>query len=102
MHSIVDTVPTPCGDIKRGWLIAEGLDESAVGPDHLLKEDTRGNQLLSIGSCKDVGAAIGFMLPSLPVCLIKGRDHWLWTTEGLWSGKFLFFGSYSVGAVLNL
>ncbi|KAJ5360166.1 hypothetical protein N7517_009357 [Penicillium concentricum] len=87
VHNILNTVPTLCSNIKRDLLIAEGDDESAVGADRVFKEDTRETQLVPIGKSKGVGAAMGFQLPSLLVWLIKGRDYWLWTTGGLWSGS---------------
>lgn len=87
VHNILNTVPTLCANIKRDLLIAEGKEESAVGADRVFKEDTRETQLVPIGKSKGVGAAMGFQLPSLFVWLVKGRDYWLWTTGGLWSGK---------------
>ncbi|KAJ5512774.1 hypothetical protein N7463_002326 [Penicillium fimorum] len=87
VHNILNTVPTLCANIKRDLLITEGKDEGDVGDDHMFKEDTRETQLVPIGKSKGVGAAMGFQLPSFLVWLIKGRDYWLWTTGGLWSGS---------------
>ncbi|KAJ5958843.1 uncharacterized protein N7479_005993 [Penicillium vulpinum] len=87
VHNILNTVPTLCANIKRDLLIAEGMEESAVGTDRVFKEDTRETQLVPIGKSKGVGTAMGWQLPSLLVWLIKGRDYWLWTTGGLWSGN---------------
>lgn len=87
VHNILNTVPTLCANIKRDLLIAQGKDETAVGLDRVFKEDTRETQLVPIGKSKGVGAAMGWQLPSLIVWMIKGRDYWLWTTGGLWSGN---------------
>ncbi|KAK4868211.1 hypothetical protein LT330_007409 [Penicillium expansum] len=86
IHNLTNTVVIMCANIKRDLLIAEGKDESSVGPDREFKEDTRESQLVPIGRSRGVGAAMGLALPSLFVWLIKGRDYWLWTTGGLWSG----------------
>lgn len=87
IHLILSAIPVLCANIKRDLLLASGKEESAVGEDRAFKEDTRETQMVPIGKSKGVGAAMGFQLPSLLVWLIKGRDYWLWTTGGLWSGK---------------
>ncbi|OQE26019.1 hypothetical protein PENFLA_c007G00051 [Penicillium flavigenum] len=88
VHNILNTVPTLCASMKRNLLIAEGQEESAVGPDRVF-EDTHGTQLVAIGrsTTKRVGAAMGFQLSSVMVWMIKGRDYLLWITGGLWSGN---------------
>lgn len=86
IHLILAAIPILCANIKRDLLLASGR-ESPVGEDRVFKEDTRETQMVPIGKSKGVGAAMGYQLPSLMVWLIKGRDYWLWTTGGLWSGK---------------
>ncbi|KAF2107282.1 hypothetical protein BDV96DRAFT_589458 [Lophiotrema nucula] len=87
VHNILAAIPVLCANIKRDLLLAAGKDETAVGADREFKEDTRETQMVPIGKSKGVGAAMGYKLPSFLVWLIKGRDYWLWTTGGLWSGK---------------
>ncbi|KAJ5293821.1 hypothetical protein PENANT_c002G01515 [Penicillium antarcticum] len=87
VHNILNTVPILCANIKRDLLLATGKAESAVAADRIFKEDTREMQLVPIGKSKGVGAAMGYQVPSWMVWAIKGRDYWLWTTGGLWSGK---------------
>ncbi len=90
IHLLMDAVPVLCGNIKRDFLLASGKKEeggSLSGEDRHYKEDTRETQMVPIGKSKGVGAAMGYQLPSFMVWLIKGRDYWLWTTGGLWSGK---------------
>jgi NADH dehydrogenase FAD-containing subunit len=87
VHNILNTVPILCANIKRDLLLAIGKEESAVAADRVFKEDKREMQLVPIGKSKGVGAAMGYQLPSWMVWAIKGRDYWLWTTGGLWSGK---------------
>ncbi|KAF2184219.1 FAD/NAD(P)-binding domain-containing protein [Zopfia rhizophila CBS 207.26] len=87
VHLILSAIPVLCANIKRDLLLAAGKDESSVGEDRVFKEDTRETQMVPIGKSKGVGAAMGYQLPSFLVWLIKGRDYWLWTTGGLWSGK---------------
>lgn len=87
IHLILNAVPVLCANIKNDLLLASGKEEISAGGDRLFKEDTRETQMVPIGKSKGVGAAMGFQLPSLMVWLIKGRDYWLWTTGGLWSGK---------------
>ncbi|KAJ6033668.1 hypothetical protein N7499_009943 [Penicillium canescens] len=87
VHNILNTVPILCANIKRDLLLAAGKEESTVPDDRLFKEDTREMQLVPIGKSKGVGAAMGYQVPSWMVWAIKGRDYWLWTTGGLWSGK---------------
>ncbi|KAH9210395.1 hypothetical protein DL95DRAFT_393524 [Leptodontidium sp. 2 PMI_412] len=87
IHLILDAIPILCANIKRDLLLATGREESSVGEDRVFKPDLRETQMVPIGKNKGVGAAMGFQLPSFMVWLIKGRDYWLWTTGGLWSGK---------------
>lgn len=87
IHLILNAIPVVCANIKRDLLLAAGTAESSVGKDRIFKEDTRETQLVPIGKSKGVGAAMGYQVPSFLVWLIKGRDYWLWTTGGLWSGK---------------
>ncbi|KAF2794111.1 FAD/NAD(P)-binding domain-containing protein [Melanomma pulvis-pyrius CBS 109.77] len=87
VHNILAAIPVLGANIKRDLLLASRKEESAVGEDRVFKEDTREMQLVPIGKSKGVGAAMGWQLPSWMVWLIKGRDYWLWTTGGLWSGK---------------
>lgn len=87
IHAIINAIPVLCGNIQRDLLLASGKAESSVSEDRVFKEDTRETQLVPIGKSKGVGAAMGYRLPSFLVWLIKGRDYWLWTTGGLWSGK---------------
>ncbi|KAJ5719803.1 hypothetical protein N7493_007381 [Penicillium malachiteum] len=86
VHNILNTVPILCANIKRDLLFAVQPDAS-VGEDRHFKEDTRETQLVPVGRSKGVGAFMGFRQPGFMVWLIKGRDYWLWTTGGLWSGK---------------
>jgi NADH dehydrogenase FAD-containing subunit len=87
VHNILAAVPVLGANIKRDLLLAAGKPESDVAADKVFKEDTRETQMVPIGKSKGVGAAMGWKLPSWLVWLIKGRDYWLWTTGGLWSGK---------------
>ena len=87
IHLILNAIPVLCANIKRDLLLASGREKSSVGEDREFKEDTRETQMVPIGKSKGVGAAMGYKLPSFMVWLIKGRDYWLWTTGGLWSGK---------------
>jgi len=89
IHNITTMVPFLGANIKRDLLLAAGSSKSAAqaGEDRLFKEDTRMTQLVPIGKSKGVGAIVGMKIPSFFVWLIKGRDYWLWTTGGLWSGK---------------
>ena len=87
VHLILNAIPVLCANIKRDLLSASGSEGSSTGRDRTFKEDTRETQMVPIGRSKGVGAAMGFALPSFMVWLIKGRDYWLWTTGGLWSGK---------------
>ncbi|KAF9885580.1 hypothetical protein FE257_012786 [Aspergillus nanangensis] len=87
VHNILSSVPVLCANIKRDLLLAAGVDKKDIAEDRIFKEDTRETQLVPIGQSKGVGAAMGFQLPSFLVWLIKGRDYWLWTTGGLWSGS---------------
>ncbi|KAL2076043.1 hypothetical protein VTL71DRAFT_986 [Oculimacula yallundae] len=87
IHLILDSIPVLCTNIKRDLLLDAGVSESEVGAERVFKEDVRESQLVPIGRSKGVGAAMGWRLPGWLVWLIKGRDYWLWTTGGLWSGK---------------
>lgn len=87
IHGILNAVPILCTNIERDLLLASGKEGISVGDDRAYKEDTRETQMVPIGKSKGVGAAMGYQLPSFMVWLIKGRDYWLWTTGGLWSGK---------------
>ncbi|MCJ1370173.1 hypothetical protein MMC20_001385 [Loxospora ochrophaea] len=87
VHLILNAIPVLCANIKRDLLLAAGQEKNSVGEDRVFKEDTREMQMVPIGKSKGVGAAMGYRLPSFMVWLIKGRDYWLWTTGGLWSGK---------------
>ncbi|KAH7342371.1 hypothetical protein BKA65DRAFT_503967 [Rhexocercosporidium sp. MPI-PUGE-AT-0058] len=87
VHLILEAIPVVCANIKRDLLLDSGVEESSVGEERIFKEDTRETQMVPIGKSKGVGAAMGYQLPSFLVWLIKGRDYWLWTTGGLWSGK---------------
>ncbi|MCJ1379349.1 hypothetical protein MMC17_002450 [Xylographa soralifera] len=87
IHLILSAIPVLCANIKRDLLLASGKEKNSVGEDRVFKEDIRETQMVPIGKSKGVGAAMGYQLPSFMVWLIKGRDYWLWTTGGLWSGK---------------
>lgn len=87
IHLILNAIPVVCANIKRDLLLASGKERSSVGEDRVFKEDTRETQMVPIGKSQGVGAAMGYQLPSFLVWLFKGRDYWLWTTGGLWSGK---------------
>lgn len=87
VHNLLAAVPTLGANIKRDLLLASGKMESEVGEEKVFKEDKRETQMVPIGKSKGVGAAMGWRLPSWMVWMIKGRDYWLWTTGGLWSGK---------------
>jgi hypothetical protein len=85
VHAILSAVPVLCANVRRDLLLASGADVS--GDDRVFVKDTRETQLVPIGRGKGVGSAMGWQLPSFLVWLIKGRDYWLWTTGGLWSGS---------------
>ncbi|EFQ32883.1 uncharacterized protein GLRG_08027 [Colletotrichum graminicola M1.001] len=87
VHNILAAVPVLCTNLRRDLLLASENPEEAEGQDRLFTEDPRENHLVPVGRSKGVGAAMGYQLPSFLVCMIKGRDYWLWTTENLWSGK---------------
>jgi NADH dehydrogenase FAD-containing subunit len=87
VHNILDAIPVLGANIKRDLLLDSKAPESAAGEDRVFKEEKREMQLVPVGRTKGVGAAMGWRLPSWMVWLIKGRDYWLWTTGGLWSGK---------------
>jgi hypothetical protein len=84
---VLNSIPVLGPNIKRDLLLAAGQHESSVVKEKTFKDDTREMQLVPIGKSKGVGAAMGWRIPSFMVWLIKGRDYWLWTTDGLWSGK---------------
>jgi apoptosis-inducing factor 2 len=87
VHSILDSIPILCANLRRDLMLAAGVVEAKAGEEKKFKEETRETQLVPIGKSKGVGAAMGWRLPSFLVWLIKGRDYWLWTTKDLWSGK---------------
>lgn len=88
IHLILPAIPVLCANIKRDLLLTSGADNTAVEyPDREYKEDRRETQMVPIGRRKGVGAAMGWRLPSWVVWAVKGRDYWLWTTGGLWSGR---------------
>lgn len=80
-------MPVLCANVKRDLLLVSEAPELAAAEDCVFKEDTRETQMVPIRQSKGVGAAKGYMLPSLMVWLMKGRDYWLWTTGGLWNGN---------------
>lgn len=86
VHLILDAIPVLGANVKRDLLLATGSEAAAV-EDRTYKEDGSETQMVPIGTSKGVGAAKGYLMPSFAVWLIKGRDYWLWTTGGLWSGK---------------
>ncbi len=87
VHLILNAIPVLCANVKRDLLLLAGQAESSVAAERVYKDDKTETQLVPIGKAKGVGAAMGYRLPSFLVWLIKGRDYWLWTTGGLWSGK---------------
>ncbi|KAJ5430771.1 hypothetical protein N7491_007787 [Penicillium cf. griseofulvum] len=86
VHSLFKAIPILCANMKRDLSMAPG-QYRASGEDRVFIEDDRPSQLVPIGKSNGVGIAMGYRLPSFLVCLMKGRDYWLWTTESLWSGK---------------
>lgn len=86
VHLILNAIPVICANIKRDLLLEAGVDDGEVGKDREYMIDMTETQLVPIGKKKGVGAAMGWALPSWVVWDIKGRDYWLWTTGGLWSG----------------
>ena len=89
IHLTIEAIPVLCANIKRDLLLDAGskAEEALVKAEREYKEDLRETQLVPIGKSKGVGAAMGWRVPSFMVWAIKGRDYWLWTTGGLWSGK---------------
>ena len=87
VHNIFAAVPVVSRNIKKDLLLDSGKQVAEVGEDKIFKEDTRETQLVPIGKSGGVGAVMGYFLPSFLVWAIKGRDYWLWTMGGLWSGK---------------
>ncbi|KFX91011.1 hypothetical protein V490_06126 [Pseudogymnoascus sp. VKM F-3557] len=87
IHLTLAAVPVLAANIKRDLLLDAGTAETAVGDDRVYVEDKRETHLVPIGTSKGVGAAMGYEFPSFMIWLIKGRDYWLWTVGGLWSGK---------------
>lgn len=87
VHLILEAIPVFCANIKRDLLLDSGIKKSTVGKERVFKEDKREMQMVPIGRSKGVGAAMGYWVPSWFVWALKGRDYWLWTTGGLWSGK---------------
>jgi apoptosis-inducing factor 2 len=86
IHLILNAIPCVCANIKRDLLLDGGSDAPEI-KERAFEEDKRETQMVPIGKSVGVGAAMGYRLPSFLVWLIKGRDYWLWTTGGLWSGK---------------
>ncbi|KAK3332759.1 hypothetical protein B0T19DRAFT_448641 [Cercophora scortea] len=84
IHNLLAAVPVLCANLKRDLVRLAGGEE---GADRVFAEDKRETQLVPVGKSKGVGAMMGFRVPSVVVWLFKGRDYWLWTTGGLWSGK---------------
>lgn len=87
VHHIFAAIPVVCANLKRDLLLESGKGESEVGKERTFVEDKRATQMVPIGKGKGVGMAMGWSLPSLMVWAVKGRDYWLWTMGGLWSGK---------------
>lgn len=86
IHIMLEAIPVVSANIKRDLLLASGKGAS-VGEDRKFKADDKETQMVPIGKSKGVGAAMGYQLPSFLIWAIKGRDYWLWTTGGLWTGK---------------
>ena len=84
IHIILEAIPVLRSNIRRDLFLDAG---EVVDDDRIFKEDKRETQMVPIGKSKGVGAAMGWRLPSWMVWAIKGRDYWLWTTGGLWSGS---------------
>jgi apoptosis-inducing factor 2 len=84
IHIILEAIPVLRANIRRDLFLDAG---EVVDDDQIFKEDKRETQMVPIGKSKGVGAAMGWSLPSWMVWAIKGRDYWLWTTGGLWSGS---------------
>lgn len=87
IHLILTAIPVFCANVKRDLLLHGGAAEGSIAAEREYKVDKSETQMVPIGKAKGVGAAMGYRLPSFLVWLIKGRDYWLWTTGGLWSGK---------------
>ena len=87
IHLMMEAIPVLSSNIKRDLLLDAGKTDAEVPKERNYKEDTRETHLVPIGRNRGVGAAMGWSLPSFMVWAIKGRDYWLWTTAGLWSGK---------------
>ncbi|KAK3682950.1 hypothetical protein B0T22DRAFT_472310 [Podospora appendiculata] len=84
IHNVLAAVPVLCANVRRDLVRLQGGND---GGDRLFVEEKREMQLVPVGWSKGVGAMMGFRVPSVVVWLIKGRDYWLWTTGGLWSGR---------------
>jgi NADH dehydrogenase FAD-containing subunit len=82
---MMDAVPVLAANLKRDLLIAAG--QTPPGEDRLLTADESETQLVPIGRSKGVGALKGIKLPSFLVWLFKGRDYFVGTTGGMWSGQ---------------
>ncbi|KAB5559912.1 hypothetical protein GE09DRAFT_1030576 [Coniochaeta sp. 2T2.1] len=88
IHNLLAQIPVLSGNIKRDLLSDAGVDdETKLGKEREFVEDTKETQMVPVGRSKGVGSAGGFALPSWAVWMIKGRDYWLWTTGGIWSGR---------------
>lgn len=104
VHNVLAQVPVLGGSVLGDlldWEEGEGADSRGVGGEKddtivkgkkgaagkVFEEDHREMQLVPIGRKTGVGAAMGWAVPGWLVWAIKGRDYWLWTTGGLWSGR---------------
>ncbi|KAB5547125.1 FAD/NAD(P)-binding domain-containing protein [Coniochaeta sp. 2T2.1] len=87
IHNLLAQIPVLSGNIKRDLLKDAGVEEGKLGKEREFVEDTKETQMVPIGRSKGVGSARGFALPSWAVWVVKGRDYWLWTTGGIWSGR---------------
>lgn len=87
VHNILAAIPVLCANIERDLLLAAEHPGAEIRQDRVFQEDKRETQMVPIGRSRGVGAAMGYRLPSFLVWLIKGRDYWLWTTGGIWSGR---------------
>lgn len=76
---IIGGMPVVFTNIKRDLLSfdAQAPDAKPKGKDRLFKSDTKGGQIVPIGSGGGVGAIMGWRVPSFFVWLLKGRDYML-------------------------
>jgi apoptosis-inducing factor 2 len=84
---INDAIPFLGANIKHDLQLAAGVSAQTAVPERKYKADTSETQLVPIGTKRGVGAVKGWRVPSWFVWAMKGRDYWLWTLPGLWSGK---------------